>query len=61
MANDDKESGSARAARLRELIDRLKSGQQPEEDPDRSSRPENPREFVERRMRELDSDRHDEP
>jgi hypothetical protein len=61
MASDDKEASSARAARLRSLIDRLKSGRPSEEDPDRPSRPENPREFVERRMRELDSDRDDHP
>jgi hypothetical protein len=63
MGSDELDSGEearqARAARLREQIDRLKderNAEPPEELPDGES----PRSFVERRMREVEAEEQDE-
>jgi hypothetical protein len=45
------ESSEARAARLRRRIDQIKAGPRP---PAEAEEPESPRNFVHRRMRELD-------
>jgi hypothetical protein len=56
---DELEEREARARRLREDIERIKSGGPPagEEPPGAES----PREFVERRMRELETGEKDDP
>jgi hypothetical protein len=57
MANDDEAARKARADRLRAQIRSSKKPAAEEPAPDQSSgkpaKPESPREFVERRMREL--------
>jgi hypothetical protein len=52
------EERSAKAARLREQIERLKWDRD-RETPEEPSAAENPRDFVERRMRELEADDQD--
>jgi hypothetical protein len=59
MSREDSEARKARAARLREQIERLKADQQPAGAPDPPAQPESPRDFVERRMRETDTEQHD--
>ncbi len=54
---DEEEARRARARRLREDIEWLKSGGRPAIEEPR--RPETPRDFVERRMRELDAGEQD--
>jgi hypothetical protein len=61
MADEDEEARKARAARLRAQIERLKAGQQPAWPPDQPSAPESPRDYVERRMREVDEDQQEGP
>ena len=61
MTNDDEEARKARAARLRAQIERLKTGEQPAGLPDQPAAPHSPRDYVERRMREIDEDRHEDP
>ncbi len=52
MTDDGRSASAERARRLREQIDRLKSGTAKPTDP-RTEGPERPRDFVERRMREI--------
>ena len=59
LDSGDEKASRARAARLREQIDRLKeerNAEPPEEPPDGES----PRAFVERRMREIEAEEQDE-
>jgi hypothetical protein len=63
MGSDKPDSGEeaarqARAARLREQMDRLKDRNA--EPPEELSDEESPRSFVERRMREIEADEPDE-
>jgi hypothetical protein len=53
-SKDDSEERKARATRLREEIARLKSHSGRDATPPRDPSSESPRDFVERRMRELD-------
>jgi hypothetical protein len=67
MADDDAEARRKRAAQLREQIQRLKKDPQAQrppggvdsdaDGPARQGRPESPREFIGKRMRELDAKR----
>jgi hypothetical protein len=64
MAQEEKEAAQkARAERLRAQIERAKTpkteGSTPEEEQKTSAAPESPREFIHRRMHELDSRRKD--
>jgi hypothetical protein len=59
LDNGDEEANRARAARLREQIDRLK-GEPNAETPEEPSEGESPRAFVERRMREIEAEEQDE-
>jgi hypothetical protein len=54
MQEDDEAARKARAEKLREKIDRLKVGPE-EQTHDESAAPDSPREFVDRRMDEIDS------
>jgi hypothetical protein len=53
MPNDPSPESIARAARLREQIDKLTNPDQAKEVPE-EKRPMSPREFIERKMNELD-------
>lgn len=52
LDSDEEETRTARAARLREQIDRLKRDRKVET-PEEPSDAESPRDFIERRMREI--------
>jgi len=57
MSNDDEAARKARARRLRDQIDQIAKGEPEAEKSEQESPPagsESPREFVHRRMRELD-------
>jgi hypothetical protein len=56
MAKDPDPGSVERAARLREQVDKLKNPDRPGTAPakDQPAEPENPRDFIHRRMRELD-------
>jgi len=63
MAANDEEARKARARRLREQIKKLEEGQKTEEgvqpaDQAEHKGPENPRDFIHRKMRELDQEKH---
>lgn len=49
-----KESGAERAARLREEIERLKQGKPSADETQKEGEKLSPREFIDKRMRELD-------
>jgi len=53
MPNEPSPESIARAARLREQIDKLTNPDRPKEAPE-EKRPMSPREFIERKMNELD-------
>jgi hypothetical protein len=55
MSEEDEEARKARAARLRKQIDLLREKKR-SDFPDQPPDPESPREFIERRMREIDSE-----
>lgn len=56
MSPDDEAARKARAQKLREAVRELESGENEAEKPESlpSSSPTNPRDFVNKRMRELD-------
>jgi hypothetical protein len=56
MSDDERTAREARANKLRERIERVKNDEAPS---DGSSEPESAREFIERRMHELDADEDD--
>jgi len=60
MAERDEAARKARAARLREQIARLKAprGRSGEAEPEGAPPPKNPRDFIERRMREEQEGEH---
>jgi len=49
-----KESGAERAARLREQIERLRQGKPSADETQQEGKELSPREFIDKRMRELD-------
>jgi hypothetical protein len=54
--SDDARARRERAAAIREQLEQLKSGAPPEDEAARPERPESPRDFIERKMRERDEE-----
>jgi hypothetical protein len=56
MGDEDRAAQEARAKKLRERIERVKHDGSSDGSSDPSTEPESPREFIERRMHEIEAD-----